>query len=123
LLLPQRSELLAGLGLRQYDFTSHPCVIGSLGRYPQCRIEIGHGVFAIMLCLIDQAPHNHTRQLVGAWVADYNTARPRSLLGYRTLRRMPTISPQPTITLRYLQAPRSGRLLTPRRKAYQSPRL
>jgi transposase InsO family protein len=38
-------------------------------------------------------------------------------------RRMPTISPQPTITLRYLQAPRSGRLLTPRRKAYQSPRL
>ena len=27
---------------------------------------------------------NHSRQLVGAWVADYNTARPHSSLGYRT---------------------------------------
>jgi putative transposase len=27
---------------------------------------------------------NHTRQLVGAWVADYNTARPHSSLGYKT---------------------------------------
>ena len=28
---------------------------------------------------LDQA-----RQLIGAWVADYNTARPHSSLGYRT---------------------------------------
>ena len=27
---------------------------------------------------------DHTRQLIGAWVADYNTARPHSALGYRT---------------------------------------
>jgi hypothetical protein len=29
------------------------------------------------------------------------------------------ISPQPAITRRYPMAPRAGRLLTPRRKAYQ----
>ena len=27
---------------------------------------------------------DHTRQLIGAWVADYNTARPHSALGYQT---------------------------------------
>jgi putative transposase len=27
---------------------------------------------------------NHTRQLIGAWVTDYNTARPHSALGYQT---------------------------------------
>ncbi len=32
---------------------------------------------------------------------------------------MPIISPQPTIALRYMKAPRAGRLLTPRRRAYQ----
>ena len=36
---------------------------------------------------------------------------------------MPNISPQPAITLRYPKAPRAGRLLTPRRRAYQQPRL
>ena len=25
---------------------------------------------------------DHSRQLIGAWVADYNTARPHSALGY-----------------------------------------
>src|SRR6266498_282175 len=32
---------------------------------------------------------------------------------------MPIISPQPTIALRYMKAPRAGRFLTPRRRAYQ----
>ncbi len=27
---------------------------------------------------------DHTRQLIGAWVTDYNTARPHSALGYKT---------------------------------------
>ena len=27
---------------------------------------------------------DHARQLIGAWVADYNTARPHSALGYQT---------------------------------------
>ena len=27
---------------------------------------------------------DHARQLIGAWVADYNTARPHSALGYKT---------------------------------------
>ena len=27
---------------------------------------------------------DHSRQLIGAWVADYNTARPHSALGYQT---------------------------------------
>ena len=27
---------------------------------------------------------DHARQLIGAWVADYNTARPHSSLGYQT---------------------------------------
>ena len=27
---------------------------------------------------------DQTRQLIGAWVADYNTARPHSALGYKT---------------------------------------
>ena len=34
-----------------------------------------------------------------------------------------SISPQPTIALRYMRAPRAVRLLTPRRRAYQQPRL
>ena len=33
------------------------------------------------------------------------------------------ISPQPAIALRYMRAPRAGRLLTPRQRAYQPPRL
>ena len=27
---------------------------------------------------------DHARQLIGAWVTDYNTARPHSSLGYQT---------------------------------------
>ena len=27
---------------------------------------------------------DHSRQLIGDWVADYNTARPHSALGYQT---------------------------------------
>jgi putative transposase len=27
---------------------------------------------------------DHTRQLIGDWVTDYNTARPHSSLGYKT---------------------------------------
>jgi transposase InsO family protein len=36
---------------------------------------------------------------------------------------MPIISPQPAIALRYMRAPRAGRLLTSRQRAYQQPRL
>jgi len=36
---------------------------------------------------------------------------------------MSIISPQPAIALRYMKAPRAGRLLTPRQRAYQPPRL
>ena len=44
-----------------------------------------------------------------------SATRPRQL--------MPTKSPQPPIALRYLTGPRAGRLLAPRCKAYQLPRL
>jgi Integrase core domain len=67
---------------------------------------------------------NHARQIIAAWVAEYNTMRriPRSVTGRR--RPMPIISPQPAIALRYMMAPRAVRLLlTPRRRAYQQPRL
>ena len=46
---------------------------------------------------------------------------PRSVTGRRRL--TPIISLQPAIALRYMTAPRAVRLLTPRRKAYQPPRL
>ncbi len=67
---------------------------------------------------LDQA-----RQIITAWVTDYNTASriPHSVTGRR--RPMPIISPQPAIALRYMPAPRAVRLLTPRRRAYQPPRL
>ena len=67
---------------------------------------------------LDQA-----RQIVAAWVADYNTRRPHSLLGYRTPTAMPSISLQPAIALHHMRASRAVRLLTPRRRAYQQPRL
>jgi len=67
---------------------------------------------------LDQA-----RQIVAAWVTDYNTRRPHSSIGTRRRRPMPIISPQPAIALRYLRAPRAVRLLTPRKGAYQQPRL
>jgi putative transposase len=67
---------------------------------------------------LDQA-----RQIITAWVADYNTTRPHSSLGYRT----------PAVYADHLTATdhraalregsRAGRLLTPRRRAYQPPRL
>jgi transposase InsO family protein len=65
---------------------------------------------------LDQA-----RQIIAAWVADYNTRRPhfRSATGRRQL--MPISSTQPAIALRYMRAPRAGRLLTPRQRAYQQP--
>ena len=66
---------------------------------------------------------DQTRQIIVAWVADYNTTRPHSSLGYRTPAALPIISLQPAIALRYMTAPRAVRLLTPRRKAYQPPRL
>ncbi len=60
----------------------------------------------------------HARDLIAAWVTDYNTARPHSALGYQTpagfaLYRPPQ-SPDP---LRNLKAPRAGRLLNPRQSA------
>jgi transposase InsO family protein len=63
------------------------------------------------------------RAAIAAWVADYNTpARiPRWSTGHP--RPSPLTSPQPALALRSLMAPRSGRLLHPRRKAYQPPRL
>ena len=33
---------------------------------------------------------DQARELIGAWVADYNTARPHSSLGYRTPAALPT---------------------------------
>ena len=35
---------------------------------------------------------DHTRQLIGAWGTDYNTARPHSALGYKRRWPMPNIS-------------------------------
>jgi transposase InsO family protein len=46
---------------------------------------------------------------------------PRSATGRR--RPMPIISPQAAIALRYMSASRAVRLLTPRQRAYQQPRL
>ena len=37
--------------------------------------------------LLNESPFldlDHTRRLIGAWVTDYNTARPHSSLGYKT---------------------------------------
>ena len=67
---------------------------------------------------------DHARQLIAAWVADYNTARPHSSLGYQT----PTayaggLRTARAITLRNGQAPRAGPLLLSRHTAYHLPRL
>jgi putative transposase len=67
---------------------------------------------------LDQA-----RQIIAAWVADYNTARPHSSLGYRTPAAYANHLTQPAIALRYTMAPRAVRLLIPRQRAYQQPRL
>lgn len=68
-------------------------------------------------------PLTDARCAIAAWVADYNNARPHSSMDYRNPRPSPLTSMQPTPALRSLMAPRSGRLLNPRRKAYQLSRL
>ena len=51
-------------------------------------------------------------QIIAAWVADYNTARPHSSLGYKTPAAYAESSHRrPAIALRYLMAPRAVRLL------------
>jgi putative transposase len=67
---------------------------------------------------LDQA-----RRIIVAWVADYNTARPHSSLNYRTAEAFADHLTATAIALRYMTAPRAVRLLTPRRRAYQQPRL
>jgi transposase InsO family protein len=56
----------------------------------------------------------HARQAIEAWVADYNTARPHSALGYRLIstahRNRPSRCAQ-------MKAPRAGQLPTSRRRA------
>ena len=63
------------------------------------------------------------RQVIAAWLADYNTARPHSSLDYRT----PTAYANHLIATGrrapHTKALRAGRLLTPRRKAHQLPKL
>jgi hypothetical protein len=67
---------------------------------------------------------NHARQIIAAWVADYNTMRPHSSLGYWTPATYADHLAAKAIALRYMMAPRAVRLLlTPRRRAYQQPRL
>jgi putative transposase len=68
---------------------------------------------------LDQA-----RQVIAAWVGDYNTARPHSSLGYRTPAAYANhLTATGHRALRYTMAPRAVRLLTPRQRAYQQPRL
>jgi transposase InsO family protein len=66
---------------------------------------------------------DRARQMIAGWVADYNTRRPHSSLGYKTPPAMPIVSPQPAIALRYVRASRAVRLLTSRQRAYRQPRL
>ena len=58
---------------------------------------------------LDQA-----RRLIGAWVTDYNTARPHSLLGYKTPAPPTPVSPAPISARRWLEmGSESGEALTP----------
>jgi hypothetical protein len=56
---------------------------------------------------------DHARQVIGSWAYDYNTASRILRSATRHLRPIPLISPSSAARL----------LFTPRRKAYQLPRL
>jgi putative transposase len=67
---------------------------------------------------LDQA-----RQLITAWVTDYNTTRPHSSLGCRTPTAYADHLTETSLRTALHHGSRAGRLLTPRRRAYQQPRL
>src|SRR3954453_14853664 len=66
---------------------------------------------------------DHARQIIGTWVNDYNTARPHSSLGYRTPAAYAATLTATGARLRNPDQLRRAPLLSPRRKAYQPPRL
>ena len=63
------------------------------------------------------------RLAIQSWVADYNESPRIPLWTTRHRRLLPLTSTQPAMALRSSMAPRSRRLLNPRRKVYQQPRL
>jgi putative transposase len=66
---------------------------------------------------------DHARQAIGAWADDYNAERPHSSLGYQNPRRTPRHSPQQAHGCATPTSSAERLLLSPRRKAYQLPRL
>jgi transposase InsO family protein len=64
------------------------------------------------------------KPMQNGYIESFN-GRMRRILRSITGRRqpMPITSPQPAIALRYLMAPHAVRLLTPRQRAYQQPRV
>src|SRR5262249_35035277 len=64
----------------------------------------------------------HARRAIAACADDYSTSDRTHRSITRCRRSAPQISTQPAVTLRCLTAPRAGRLLKPRHKAYQMSR-
>ena len=60
----------------------------------------------------------HARDLIAAWVTDYNTERPHSALRHQTPAGFALhLTPQSPGPLHAMRVPRAGRLLNPRQKA------
>jgi putative transposase len=66
---------------------------------------------------------DHPRRAIGSWADDYNSVRPHSSLGYQTPAAYAATLAATGARLRNPDQLRRSPVLSPRRKAYQPPRL